>query len=247
MTTPRRGRRNISENVRVLHNTLVNILSDEDRAYFIRSLNQYQKDRDIIELVASLKSVLDSPRKREVYPLLREIIPSGDRRYFEKSWYTESRPQSIHSSREWTLTRSRSPSRPHDSLQRSQFHSSLPGNLDKYDSGIDLPNLKNGSHLPRTAQKYPIRQIYIKRSQGTGYGFSMRGGSEHGIGLYVSSVDENSLAEYEGLLPGDHILSVNDVQFDGLAHKQAVKVCYYSFKTFPNTFIKSLDSTFSII
>jgi len=216
MTTPRR--RNISENVRVLHNALTHILNDHDRAYFIQSLNQYQKDRDVIELVASLKSVLDSPRKQEIYPLLRAIIPSSDKRYFEKTWQAGSRPQSLHSSREWTaVRRPRSQSRP-EPLNRSNIYASLPENLDKYDSGIDLANLRT------TTTKYPIRRLYLKRGQGTGYGFSMRGGSEHGVGLYVSSVDENSIAEYEGLLAGDHILSINEIRFDGLSHAQAVKV-----------------------
>lgn len=229
MTTPKR--RNISENVRLLHDSLINILNDEDRAYFIHSLNKYQKDRDVIELVASLKSVLDSPRKQKVYPLLREIIPLSDKRYFEKTWHAGSRPQSLHSSsKEWTLTRPRSQSRPVEPLSRSNIYSSLPENLDKYDSGIDISNLKNGSNLRSSSHKYPIRRLYIKRAQGTGFGFSMRGGSEHGVGLYVSAVDENSLAEYEGLLPGDHILSVNEINFDGLTHDQAVKVSLNYFK-----------------
>lgn len=229
MATPRR--RNISENVRVLHNALTKILNDRDRAYFIQSLNQYQKDRDVIELVASLKSVLDSPRKQEIYPLLRAIIPASDKRYFEKTWQAGSRSESLHSSREWSsLTRPRSQSRP-EPLKRSNIYASLPENLDKYDSGIDLANLRTNT------TKYPIRRLYLKRGQGAGFGFSMRGGSEHGVGLYVSSVDDNSLAEYEGLMPGDHILSVNEIRFDGLNHDQAVKVidCRNVLKTYFNS------------
>ena len=55
-------------------------------------------------------------------------------------------------------------------------------------------------------------------------GFSIRGGAEHGVGLYVSSADENSATEKEGVLLGDHVIQVNGTKFDGLTHEQAVKV-----------------------
>lgn len=226
MSTPRRGRRSISENVWLLQTSLAKILNDNDRTLLIHSLNQYQKDRDVLELVASLKRVLDSPKKREVYPLLRDIIPSNDKRYFERAWHTNQHhvpPSGSWTNSTSTRSRGRSQSRPQERLRRSNLYSSLPENLDRCDSGVDLPALKKSSSS-RSIQKYPIRRLYLKRAPGTGYGFCMRGGSEHGVGLYVSSVDENSIAEYEGLLPGDHILSVNEIQFDGLSHDQAVKV-----------------------
>lgn len=226
MSMPRRGRRSISENVWLLQTTLAKILNDNDRTFLIQSLNQYQKDRDILELVTSLKRVLDTPKKREVYPLLRDIIPSNDKRYFERAWHANQ--QHVPRNGSWnnstsTRSRSRSQNRPQERLQRSHLYSSLPENLDKCDSGVDFPALKKSSSS-RSFQKYPIRRLYLKRAPGTGYGFSMRGGSEHGVGLYVSSVDDSSIAEYEGLLPGDHIISVNEIQLDGLSHDQAVKV-----------------------
>ncbi|XP_031561837.1 uncharacterized protein LOC116297698 isoform X2 [Actinia tenebrosa] len=257
MSTPRRGRKSISENVWLLQNTLAKILNDNDRTFLIHSLNQYQKDRDILELVTSLKRVLDSPKKREVYPLLRDIIPSNDKRYFERAWHT-NQPKHVTPNGSWnnstsTRSRSRSQNRPQEHLRRSNFYSSLPENLDKSDSGVEFPALKKSSSS-RSFQKYPIRRLYLKRAPGTGYGFSMRGGSEHGVGLYVSSLDDNSIAEYEGLLPGDHIISVNDIQFDGLSHDQAVKIIKNSKKLnmvvrsvgrIPNTFVA--ESTYKWI
>uniref|UniRef100_A0A3B5QN33 PDZ domain-containing protein n=1 Tax=Xiphophorus maculatus TaxID=8083 RepID=A0A3B5QN33_XIPMA len=57
-----------------------------------------------------------------------------------------------------------------------------------------------------------------------GLGFSIRGGSEHGVGIYVSLVEPGSLAEKQGLRIGDQIMKVNDKVFEKVTHAEAVKV-----------------------
>ncbi|XP_014163611.1 whirlin [Geospiza fortis] len=57
-----------------------------------------------------------------------------------------------------------------------------------------------------------------------GLGFSIRGGAEHGVGIYVSLVEPGSLAEREGLRVGDQILGVNGKSLDRVTHAEAVKV-----------------------
>ena len=57
--------------------------------------------------------------------------------------------------------------------------------------------------------KIPHKRLTVKRPSNSGFGFSIRGGAEHGIGLYVSSVDKKSVAEKEVVLPGDHVIQVN--------------------------------------
>uniref|UniRef100_A0A3P8QCZ4 PDZ domain-containing protein n=1 Tax=Astatotilapia calliptera TaxID=8154 RepID=A0A3P8QCZ4_ASTCA len=57
-----------------------------------------------------------------------------------------------------------------------------------------------------------------------GLGFSVRGGSEHGVGIYVSLVEPGSSAEREGLRVGDQIVAANDILFDNVTHIEAVKV-----------------------
>uniref|UniRef100_W5M185 Whirlin a n=1 Tax=Lepisosteus oculatus TaxID=7918 RepID=W5M185_LEPOC len=70
-----------------------------------------------------------------------------------------------------------------------------------------------------------LRQVSLRRSKShEGLGFSIRGGSEHGVGIYVSLVEPGSLAEREGLRVGDQILSVNDKAFERVTHAEAVKV-----------------------
>uniref|UniRef100_A0A3P9LTG6 Whirlin n=1 Tax=Oryzias latipes TaxID=8090 RepID=A0A3P9LTG6_ORYLA len=70
-----------------------------------------------------------------------------------------------------------------------------------------------------------LRQVTMKRHKSQeGLGFSIRGGSEHGVGIYVSLVEPGSLAEKQGLRIGDQIMKVNDKVFDKVTHAEAVKV-----------------------
>ncbi|XP_034548123.1 whirlin-like [Notolabrus celidotus] len=70
-----------------------------------------------------------------------------------------------------------------------------------------------------------MRQVTLTRSRShEGLGFSIRGGSEHGVGIYVSLVEPGSSAEREGLRVGDQIVTVNDLLFDHVTHIDAVKV-----------------------
>ena len=55
-----------------------------------------------------------------------------------------------------------------------------------------------------------------------GFGFCLRGGVEHGVGHFVSSVDRGSLAETQGIKAGDQILSVEGLPLTTATHKEAV-------------------------
>ena len=45
-----------------------------------------------------------------------------------------------------------------------------------------------------------------------------------GVGVYISRVEEGSIAERAGLRPGDSILEVNGTPFTGISHEEALKV-----------------------
>ncbi|XP_054854330.1 whirlin isoform X1 [Eublepharis macularius] len=78
--------------------------------------------------------------------------------------------------------------------------------------------------VPGNANGGEVRQVTLKRNKAQeGLGFSIRGGSEHGVGIYVSLVEPGSLAEKEGLRVGDQILKVNDKALDKVTHAEAVK------------------------
>ena len=69
-----------------------------------------------------------------------------------------------------------------------------------------------------------IRTVSIYRSPGTSLGFSIRGGMEHNLGIYISHIDSLSIAEKSGLLVGDQILNVNGISFTNISHSSAVLV-----------------------
>ncbi|CAG5122868.1 unnamed protein product, partial [Candidula unifasciata] len=68
------------------------------------------------------------------------------------------------------------------------------------------------------------RLVTICGSRGESMGFSVRGGSEFGLGIYVSHVKAASPAGEAGLRAGDHIIKVNGIDFQCIANSSAVKV-----------------------
>ena len=78
-----------------------------------------------------------------------------------------------------------------------------------------------------TAKSYTrasTRVVNLQRPSGTPLGFSIRGGVEHNLGIYLSHVDSFSLAEKSGLKVGDQIVNVNGIDFNRVSHSSAVLV-----------------------
>ncbi|XP_075573925.1 PDZ domain-containing protein 7 [Pelecanus crispus] len=69
-----------------------------------------------------------------------------------------------------------------------------------------------------------INAITVEKSVEGKLGFSVRGGSEHGLGIFVSKVEEGSAAEQAGLCVGDKITEVNSVSLENITMSSAVKV-----------------------
>lgn len=70
-----------------------------------------------------------------------------------------------------------------------------------------------------------VRTVVLKRpSQQHGLGFSVRGGRELGLGIYISKVEPLSHAEKAGIKAGDQIISVNGKSFESVNHQEAIKV-----------------------
>ncbi|XP_066836812.1 whirlin isoform X1 [Anser cygnoides] len=166
--------RPLSSNVRRLHQALTALLSEAERERFVLCLNAYHGRRNVCDLVRSLRALLDGPRRRQLLPLLRLVLPRSDQLLFDQ--YTAEGPY---------LAPPHPPPQP-------------PGEL---------------------------RQVSLRRSKAhQGLGFSIRGGAEHGVGIFVSLVEPGSLAEREGLRVGDQILGVNGKPLDRATHAEAVKV-----------------------
>ena len=79
---------------------------------------------------------------------------------------------------------------------------------------------KNGESVTRAS----TRVVNLQRPPGTPLGFSIRGGIEHNLGIYLSHVDSLSLAEKAGLTVGDQIVNVNGIDFRRVSHSSAVLV-----------------------
>ena len=69
-----------------------------------------------------------------------------------------------------------------------------------------------------------VHRLEVKRDSSGEWGFSIRGGVEHGIGVFVSWVEPGSGAQKSGLQVGDQILKANDLSFENVSHYDAVKV-----------------------
>nr|XP_004659306.2 PDZ domain-containing protein 7 isoform X1 [Jaculus jaculus] len=69
-----------------------------------------------------------------------------------------------------------------------------------------------------------IHAVRVEKSAAGRLGFSVRGGSEHGLGIFVSKVEEGSSAERAGLCVGDKITEVNGLSLESTTMGSAVKV-----------------------
>ncbi|GAB0098895.1 Whirlin [Sergentomyia squamirostris] len=64
-----------------------------------------------------------------------------------------------------------------------------------------------------------------------GFGICVKGGKDSGIGVYISRIEEGSVAERAGLRPGDTILEVNGTPFTAISHDEALKKCVQILKS----------------
>lgn len=235
--------RTLSANVRKLHNALNLLLDDPEREQFIHCLNVYHAKRNVYDLVQTLNVILNAPSKRQLLPMLRLVIPRSDQLLFEQytseGLYLKSDLVATSNGSSSTETppgdyRGASPTPPgHYSpnkppLPQGEFQVALRDSPDSFSSSSDgtvaplVPLLgRNFIHEPPGE----LRQVTMKRHKSNeGLGFSIRGGSEHGVGIYVSQVEAGSLAEKQGLRIGDQIMKVNDKVFEKVTHAEAVKV-----------------------
>ena len=68
------------------------------------------------------------------------------------------------------------------------------------------------------------QKIFLVKPETAGYGFSIRGGVEHRLGIYVSEVETGSEAHLQGLQVGDQILKICGMAVQNATHKEVVSV-----------------------
>ncbi|XP_063067504.1 whirlin [Engraulis encrasicolus] len=219
--------RSLSVNVKKLHNALNLLLSDFEREQFIHCLNVYHSKRNVYDLVQTLRVILNAPSKRQLLPMLRLVIPRSDQLLFDQ--YTS---EGLYLKSDFLASNDSPDSAPDcgnasttlATVYPSQAQRSADTSSASSDSGTTLVPLPPGSRFLYEPLG-ELRQVVLKRHKGNdGLGFSIRGGSEHGVGIYVSLLEPGSLAEKEGLRVGDQIMKVNDKVFESITHAEAVKV-----------------------
>ncbi|XP_072518109.1 whirlin isoform X4 [Salminus brasiliensis] len=219
------GSRSLSANVRRLHRALNVLLSDSEREQFVHCLNAYHARRNVYDLVQTLRVILNVPSKRQLLPMLRLVIPRSDQllfdQYTSEGLYIKSDPLASNGDPE-TLARA-----PIEDDAKSSSSATTTATTTTTGGGggstTALVPLLGAHFVPDTPGE--VRRVTLKRHKSQeGLGFSIRGGSEHGVGIYVSLVEPGSLAEKEGLRVGDQILKVNEKVFDSVTHAEAVKV-----------------------
>ncbi|XP_034649778.1 whirlin isoform X2 [Trachemys scripta elegans] len=218
------GSRLLSANVRKLHRALTLLLSEPEREQFIHCLNVYHARRNVFDLVQTLRVLLDSPGKRQLLPMLRLVIPRSDQLLFDQ--YT-SEGLCLKSGFLPGCSAGGAPLAAPPPPAAPGWPPPAPLPLPRR-AGPDFSTAADGTApLAGPASEEPrgaVRQVSLKRNKThEGLGFSIRGGAEHGVGIYVSLVEPGSLAEKEGLRVGDQILSVNDKSLDRVTHAEAVK------------------------
>ncbi|CAO1357137.1 unnamed protein product [Diamesa serratosioi] len=93
------------------------------------------------------------------------------------------------------------------------------------------------NHSPTSSSSHQIYRSHRDRSIMTrtvtmtrdglpdgGFGICVKGGKETGVGVYISRIEEESVAERAGLRPGDTILEVNGTPFSGMTHDEALSI-----------------------
>ncbi|XP_073495969.1 whirlin isoform X1 [Phyllobates terribilis] len=273
----------LSSNVRRLHGALNRLLSDPEREQLLHCLRLYHSRRNVFDLVRTLRLILRPQDQRQLFPMLRLVIPRSDQLLFDQytseglyikdltpgssgfsgilgdgvsgfnapisgttlaftsplpgtnpsfSIPTTVTAPSYSNSRQGT-TPGFSPLIPGTV---PGFSPSVPGTAPAFSNQSFSPSLVSGASYPGASSgfsqqgstsvdtKPDVRQVILKRSKNQeGLGFSIRGGVEHGIGIYVSLVEPGSLAETEGLKIGDQIIKANGRSLDRVTHSEAVK------------------------
>lgn len=78
-------------------------------------------------------------------------------------------------------------------------------------------------------------QVKLSRFDAQPWGFRLQGGSDFAAPLLVQKINAGSLAEQAGLMPGDAVIKINDVDVYNLRHKDAQDIVVRSGNNFVMT------------
>ncbi|XP_065829589.1 uncharacterized protein [Oscarella lobularis] len=197
-------------------------LSEDDVADFMDAYDDYQSSRQLREFLNVVVPLLDTAQKRQsILVALHDVLPLADRTKYETivTQYRllpsspaaaivkaplQSRPRSMPTPNGWATPP------PSDVASSTQFSSATSPRRRPLSTATTNSNEKT-------------TKLTLRRADGESFGFSVRGGAEHSLGVYVSSVDDGSVGQKAGLKAGMQIMKVNDVGFEGFTTSQAIR------------------------
>ncbi|XP_065578260.1 harmonin-like isoform X2 [Artemia franciscana] len=101
-----------------------------------------------------------------------------------------------------------------------------PVRFDLYDDvrSVILPQQQMEYNLRTPYVTHRPRVVRLSRKEGTSFGFAVRGGKEHGTGIYVSAVEPDSEADRQGLRVGDQLLRINGLSVEKAIHREVSSI-----------------------
>ena len=100
-----------------------------------------------------------------------------------------------------------------------------PERIPLYEAVRPLVPLKYQMEYDSRALRIPperLRVVRLLRQSHESLGFAVRGGLEHGVGIYVSAVAPDSLAWRQGLRVGDQLVRINGFTVDQALHEEVL-------------------------
>ncbi|XP_048780795.1 harmonin-like isoform X2 [Ostrea edulis] len=102
-----------------------------------------------------------------------------------------------------------------------------PTKLEIYEYMRPLIPPKHQSDYDKLAPAPPGRKsraITLRKRANESFGFAVRGGFEHGVGVFVSHINPGSQAEQKGLRVGDEIVRVNGYTIAEAVHEEVLNL-----------------------
>ncbi|XP_041121713.1 rap guanine nucleotide exchange factor 6-like isoform X13 [Polyodon spathula] len=99
--------------------------------------------------------------------------------------------------------------------------------LEEFENNLEMAKMKGHLRLLNIAcaAKAKWRQITLQKpSRESPLYFSLLGGSEKGLGIFIESVEPGSKAAEAGLKRGDQIMEINGQNFENIANAKAVEI-----------------------
>ncbi|KAH3708217.1 uncharacterized protein LOC127857219 [Dreissena polymorpha] len=231
--------------MRELYRMSVVLLSKPERLILYKILKDYRFKRDLVRLVLGLNVLIRTNSKLELLKHVRYFIWEGHLRDFDrltkfhekfrlKGHYFKSGTNTSRTSKYSTLNSNFNLKYGSLASRDSNRRYHVPGSPLLSSNTLQVPQFEGdrgslgsgASTAPSTSRAIRDVRVFtiVKSPSEPSLGFAVRGGSEHGLGVYVSEVDPGSAAEQSGLQVGDKILEVNNITMRGVASSTAVKV-----------------------